>query len=71
MRQLSQVEQEFAQLCAKIGELHLQKDRVMLQIDAQLKVLNDKIVVLEAEAKSIDLVQKELAKQNPEVEPIK
>ena len=60
MRTLEEVQTEYAQNCAKIGDLEVRKQRAMEQIDLQLEPLHNKCNDLEKEANQIAEVKKEI-----------
>ena len=60
MRTLEAVQAEYAQTCAKIGDLEVRKQRAIETVDAQLEPLHNKCNDLEKEALQIQEVQKEL-----------
>jgi hypothetical protein len=60
MRDLKEVQNEYASICAKIGDLEVRKQKAIEGVDAQLEPLHDAARALENEANNILAVQKEL-----------
>lgn len=63
MRTLEEVQTEYSQTCAKIGDLEVRKQRMMEQVDAQLEPLHNKCNDLEKEAAQIMEIKKALDAQ--------
>ena len=69
MRNLSEVQTEYANVCAKIGDIEVRKQQVMEQMDAQLEPLHDKCRDLQKEAEQIHAVQKAVEAATQPKEP--
>lgn len=63
MRTEQEINQEFANLCAQIGQLEVAKTEFLSMTDAQLAPLHDKVGKLKAEMAQVKAVAEELAKQ--------
>ena len=62
MRTVKEVQLEYTQLCAEIGDLEVAKTQFLYETDKKLAPRHERIVQLQQELNQIKAVQDELAK---------
>jgi hypothetical protein len=63
MRTIDEVNQDILNTCSKIGQIEVQKTKLIYQADTMLAPLHQRVSELMAESDQIKTVQEELAKQ--------
>jgi hypothetical protein len=62
MRTVTEIEQEFTFVCARIGDLELKRTAMNAQVDTALAPLHEQARLLREERAQLQLVQDELSK---------
>ena len=66
MRDLKSVNEEYSQVCVRIGHLEVRRTNLNHQIDNEVAPLHNRVQELEKEAEQINKINEEIAKLKSE-----